>query len=149
MKPLPTLDYTKDAHRDFKRCRQFLRRQSPRSASRRRREMMNAVRRVRANPEINPVRKVDPVTGLHLRRHNVAQFVIVYVYFKPDASEPNGVVSIRAVRHAGEEDVLWEIRECGTADATNPARSFLSTRSRASSAGYRPLSIYGEVRFFE
>jgi plasmid stabilization system protein ParE len=62
MRSLPRLEYTDDAYRDFKRCRQFLRRQSPGNVSRRMRELMNAVRGVRANPEISPVRKVDPVT---------------------------------------------------------------------------------------
>ncbi len=111
MKLPPRVSYTQEARRDFDRCRQFLRRHSPANTWRRTREFFTAVRRIVENPELNPVRKVDPNTGLHLRRCNVAQFVIVYVYFKPDAREPSGLVSLRAFRHASEEDVLWEVRE--------------------------------------
>jgi hypothetical protein len=36
---------------------------------------------LRSAAPVTPVRKVDAITGFHLRRWNVAQFVIVYVYF--------------------------------------------------------------------
>jgi plasmid stabilization system protein ParE len=128
MQQPPRVRYTKEARRDFDRCRQFLRRYSPANVWRRTHEIVSAVRRIVENPEVTPVRKVDAVTGLHLRRCNVAQFVIVYVYFKPDALNPHGLVSLRAFRHASEEDALWEVRECESADSLIRERPFLSTR---------------------
>jgi plasmid stabilization system protein ParE len=111
MNRLPAVEYTKEARRDLDRCRQFLRRHSPANAWQRTREIVGAIRRIRENPEMNPVRRMDPDTGLHLRRCNVAQFVIVYVYFGPEPSKPRGLISLRAFRHAGEEDVFWEVRD--------------------------------------
>jgi plasmid stabilization system protein ParE len=107
----PRVSYTKEARRDFDRCRDFLRRDPRANIRSRTRDFFNAVRRIAENPEINPVRKIDRGTGLQLRRCNVAQFVIVYVYFKSTAQEPYGLVSLRAFRHASNEDVLWGVCE--------------------------------------
>jgi hypothetical protein len=86
-------------------------------------------------------------TGLPLRRCNVGQFAIVYVYYRSNTSEPKGLVSLRAFRHAAEEDVLWEVRECTLEDALTPAGAFLSTRVRPPSASCQPLTTYGEITF--
>ena len=127
MARLAKVEYTADARHDMKRCRQFLRRRSPGNVTRRIRGVMSAIRTVSATPKINPVRKVAPETGLHLRRHNIAQFAIVYAYFEPGASEPRGLLSIRAIRHAGEDDVFWGVREAGVEDASGNMPPPLST----------------------
>jgi plasmid stabilization system protein ParE len=124
----PKVEYTDVARREFRRCRQFLRRRSPNTVTRRIRELMNGVRTVRDFPKLNRVRHVDPTTGFQFRRYNVGQFVIAYVYFEPDESEPRGVVSLRGIRHATVHDALWEIRERALGEASEP-RPFLSTRS--------------------
>ena len=147
MKRIPRVRYTEEAGRDFDRCRHFLRRHSPENAWRRTRQLLSAVRRIRENPEINAVREISPKTGLLLRRCNVAQFVIVYVYFRPSALEPDGLVSLRAFRHASEEDVFWEVHEQAAADALSPRRPFLSTRVRPAWAPCQPLTTYGEITF--
>jgi hypothetical protein len=67
---LPRLEYTDEARRECKRYRQFPRRHSPLSVTRRTGEILDAVRWIRANPEINPVRRVASDTGLRLRRQN-------------------------------------------------------------------------------
>jgi plasmid stabilization system protein ParE len=128
MKRLPRVEYTLEARRDFDRCRHFLRRHSPENAWRRTRDLVSAIRRIRQQPELRPVRAVAPDGALPLRRWNVGQFVIVYVYFKPDAAEPSGLVSLRAFRHAREEDVLWDVRDCSPSDAAQE-RIRLSTHS--------------------
>jgi plasmid stabilization system protein ParE len=87
MNRLPRIKYTKEARRDFDQCRHFLRRHSPATAQRRIREIIRAIRRIRENPEMRPVRQVSTETGLPLRRCNVAQFVIVYVYFQPSSAK--------------------------------------------------------------
>ena len=147
MKQPPRIRYTDEARQDFERCRQFLRRHSPDTVSRRTRELFSAVRRIVENPELNPVRKVDPDTGLHLRRCNVARFVVVYVYFAPNALEPAGLVSLRAFRHASEEDVFWEVRECASADALTRERPFLSTRVHRPWPHFQPLATHDEITF--
>jgi plasmid stabilization system protein ParE len=111
MKQPSRISYTKDARRDLDHCRQFLRHHSRSSTRRRTREFFDAIRRIAENPELSPVRTIDSDTGLHLRRCNVAQFVIVYVYFPPSAREPAGLVSLRAFRHGRTENVLWRVRE--------------------------------------
>jgi hypothetical protein len=37
--------------------------------------------------------------------------VIVYAYFKPTTSRPNGLVSIRAIRHRRVRDVFLGVRD--------------------------------------
>lgn len=88
---------------------------------------MDGVRVVREFPEMNRVRYIDDSTGFHFRRYNVGQFVIAYVYFKPDDSEPRGVVSLRGFRHASMRDALWGVRERTAADPA-AGTGFLSTR---------------------
>jgi hypothetical protein len=97
MRNEPKLSYLPRVRRDMRRCLQFLRRKASGRAAKRMAEVMEGVRRVRANPLLFPVRKIHPETGAELRRHNVAQFVILYAYFGPTPSLPYGEVSIRAI----------------------------------------------------
>jgi len=115
MKKTAKLWWMPRVNRDIKRCRQFLRRKTAGRAIDRIHEVMRSVRWLRENPCINPVRKIDPRSGLQFRRHNVDQFVLVYVYFSPTEKSPGGIVSIRAIRHAREEDVFWGVRDSGAA----------------------------------
>jgi hypothetical protein len=47
-------------------------------------------------------------TGVELRRHHAAQFVIIYAYIDPNDVMPGGIVSIRAVRHRRVRDpFIW------------------------------------------
>lgn len=147
MNSRPRLDYTVDARRDLQRCRKFLRRNSPGNVSRRLRELMNGVRAIQEFPEMNRVRLVEPDTALPIRRHNVGQFVIAYVYFKPDEVEPRGVISLRAFRHASMQDALWAVREGHAGDSPEPGWTFLSTRPRSPFGGYCSISTYGEITF--
>jgi hypothetical protein len=74
------------------------------------REIMNAVRFLREHPALHPIAGISRI-GLPLRRRNAGQFVVVYSYFEPSPSEPRGLVSVRAIRHATEQDVLLGIEE--------------------------------------
>ena len=113
MKNEPELSYSPRVRADLRRCRQFLRRQASGRVSKRIRELMKGVRRVRASPLLYPIRAIHPDTGAELRRHNVAQFALMYAYFKPTPALPYGEVSIRAIAHASEADVWLEVRERG------------------------------------
>jgi len=140
----PRIRYTVEARRDLRRCRQFLRRHSPGSVRFRMRELMEGVRTLREFPEMNRVRQAIPGSALPLRRHNVGQFVIAYVYLRPNESEPNGLISLRAFRHAGTEDALWMVREPTVGEIS---WTFLSTRERDPLGAYNPLATYGEITF--
>jgi hypothetical protein len=62
--------------------------------------------------DLNPnVWALGPLTGLELRRCNAAQFAIVYAYLRPTERFPQGIVSIRAVRHVREKDVFEGVKE--------------------------------------
>jgi plasmid stabilization system protein ParE len=105
------LRWTRRVNRDITRCRQFLRRTTAGRPIDRIHEVLRSVRWLRENPCINPVRRINARNGLPFRRHNVGQFVIVYVYFSPTPQLPDGMISIRAIRHAREEDVFWGVKD--------------------------------------
>ena len=148
MKLLPALEYTLDARRDLRQCRQFLRRHSPGTVTRRLRELANGVRAVCEFPEMNRVREVLPGTGFELRRHNVGRFVIAYVYVRPDPAPPRGLVSLRGFRHAGMQDALWMVHDCSDERVARPlAWEFLSTRACEPRGPYQPLQTYGAITF--
>jgi plasmid stabilization system protein ParE len=114
---------------DIERCRRFLRRQPSRRPLDRIREVANGIRAVQENPELNRVRIRHPTTLLEMRRHNVDQFVIIYAYFRPCESLPRGMVSIRAIRHAREEDVFWGVNDPAAApDAGRFGQAALTLR---------------------
>ena len=121
----PRISYTVEARRDLRRCRQFMRRYSPDGVRSRMRELMEALRILREFLEMNRVRQATSGSKLPLRRHNVGQFVIAYVYFRPDESEPSGLISLRAFRHAGMDDALWMVRESAVEGSS---WTYLSTR---------------------
>jgi hypothetical protein len=74
------------------------------------RELMNTIRFLREHPTLHPVVEISRI-GLPLRRRNAGQFVVVYSYFEPSPSEPCGLVSMRSIRHATEQDVLLGVEE--------------------------------------
>lgn len=110
-KPKPILWYTDQSNRDLKNIRLFLQRKRGGQPSRRIREIMQAADRLRDSPRLYAVESAHPITRLEFRRKNVGQFVIVYAYIGPTARRPSGIVSIRAIRHAAREDVLFRVEE--------------------------------------
>lgn len=130
--PKPTVAYTDQADRDIARCRLFLERKRAPSPRRRIREIDTAARRIADSPKLYPIEEVHPVSGLEFRRKNVGQFVVLYAFLEPTPSMPYGCVSIRRVRHAAEEDVLFrveELRESGV-----PVSRGLSTQEHFEAA---------------
>lgn len=63
------------------------------------------------NPKLYPAEHVHPVSGIEFRRKNVGNFSIIYAFFEPTPALPKGEVSIRAVRHGAEEDLLFGVEE--------------------------------------
>lgn len=126
---LPRLQLTPRATSDIDRCRQYLRRRQSSRLVNYIHDVISGMRVLRERPGINPVRSRHPVSGLELRRHNVDQFVIIYAYLKPTDSDPRGLVSIRAIRHAREEDVFWGVNDSAAPfDHTRFGRTIFSLR---------------------
>jgi len=128
-KPKPKVDFTDQAELDIERCRLFLERRGAGRAERRIREIYKAAWALRHAAKLYPVEEVHAVSGLEFRRKNVGQFAIIYAYLEPSPSEPNGVISIRRVRHAAEQDVLLRVEEHRASTAL-PSRA-LSTRQHS------------------
>jgi hypothetical protein len=61
-------------------------------------------------PKLRPIEGTSLI-GLDLRRRKAGQFVVVYSYFEPSPADPDGLVSVRAIRHVSEEDVLYGVEE--------------------------------------
>jgi plasmid stabilization system protein ParE len=108
--PEARLEYTERARRDMRRLRHFLRRQPGSRPMARVRDILNAVRFVQAHPKLHRVEGLS-LKGLELRRRQAGQFTVVYSYFEPSECDPQGFVSVRAVRHGREEDTLYGVEE--------------------------------------
>ena len=113
MKSLPKLHWMPRVRSDLSRLYLFVARQRWGNPDERLREIIRGMRVLRENPLRNSVRSRRPRAGLEYRRHNVAQFAIVYVYLKPCDALPHGMVSIRAIQHSQMDNVLWQVRERG------------------------------------
>jgi hypothetical protein len=108
---LPYLDLMPRVPDDIDECLEFIARQPWGKAGDRRRDILRGIRETRFEPKRNAIKARRRDTGLELRRHNAAQFAIIYAYFEPDPEFPNGVVSIRSVRHRRVRNVFGGVRE--------------------------------------
>lgn len=107
----PLLEFTDAAQRDIERCVLFHRLNNGHQWQRRRTQIRREACRITNDPKLHPIQWAHPISGLEFRRKNVDQFVIIYTYFEPCASTPNGLVSIRAVRHGAQQNVRWGVEE--------------------------------------
>jgi hypothetical protein len=96
---------------DIKDCLRFIARQPWGRPEDRKRDIERAIGHVQHRPSANRIAARRRRLRLELRRHNAAQFAIVYAYFQPSEQAPEGVVSIRAVRHRRVRDVFAGVRE--------------------------------------
>ncbi len=111
MRTLPDLHAMPRVERDIENCLAFIARQPWGKAQDRRLDIKRGIRAVLRAPLANAVKVCRPQSGIRLRRHRVAQFVIIYAYLTPDDSFPNGAVSIRAIRHQRVKDVFLGVKE--------------------------------------
>jgi plasmid stabilization system protein ParE len=107
----PLVSFTDAAERDLDRYSIFLSRKGVRRPQRRIRELRREAELIANDPKLYPIDWTHPVSLLDFRRKNVDQFVIFYVHFEPTASMPDGLVSVRAVRHGAEQDVRLRVEE--------------------------------------
>ena len=115
MKQRPILHTMPRVFKDIRRCVQFVARQPWGRPADRARDIWQAVSQILEGPELNEVGARRPSLGFDLRRHNAAQFAIVYTYIPPNMECSRGVVSLRAVRHSRVKNVFSGVREPATA----------------------------------
>ena len=99
------------ARRDLRQCLDFIAAQPWGDVDGRERDIHAAMRVIRHEPEWRRVELTRKCSGAQLRRRSAAQFVIVYVYFKPKKRLPKGLVSIRAIRHRRVRNVFLGVRD--------------------------------------
>jgi len=109
--PIPDLTAMARVSSDVKRCIDFVRRQPWGKPADREHDIDVAIEKIREFPRRCRVTVRRRWRGVELRRFGAAQFVIVYAYFRPSARFPEGLVSIRAVRHRRERNVFAGVRE--------------------------------------
>jgi hypothetical protein len=120
VRALPYLHMMSRALRDIDSCIDFVAQQPWGKPAERRTDIEQGIAKVLRAPKLNRVGARRPSTGIELRRSSAAQFVIVYAFLQPSPIFPNGIVSIRAVRHSRVKNVFSGVRESefGTRVAT-------------------------------
>lgn len=108
---LPDIAHMPRVPRDIDRCLRFISRQPWGQPAGRERDIDRGVLEIRRGPELDDVGARRPSLGIELRRHNAAQFAIIYAYIPPNAQFPRGMISIRAVRHSRVKNVFSGVRE--------------------------------------
>lgn len=108
---LPKLDLQPRVARDIEQLANFVARQPWGNSVARRRDIEAGIAAILHGPELNEVSVRRRTTSLELRRQNAAQFAIVYAYYQPSDVHPQGLVSVRAVRHSREKNVFLGVRE--------------------------------------
>lgn len=111
MKKLPYFHLMPRVARDIQRCINFVARQPWGKPQDRQADIDRGLAEAWRAPKLNPVKVRRPSTGLELRRRRAAQFAIVYAYIPPNDVLPNGMVSIRAVRHRRVRSVFSGVKE--------------------------------------
>jgi hypothetical protein len=101
---------TSRAKRDLADCLHFIRRHPRGKPADRERDIRWEAACIADGPEHRRI-EIRRKSGVHLRRRSAAQFVIVYAYFKPTKRFPNGLVSIRAIRHRRVRNVFLGVRD--------------------------------------
>ena len=97
--------------RDIEQLLAFVTRQPWGDPTGRKKDICCGIDQIMAHPRRNRVCIQRLETGIELRRHNIAQFAIIYAYVPPDGEHPHGLVSIRAIRHRRVNNVFTGVRE--------------------------------------
>jgi hypothetical protein len=109
--PLPSLREAPRVARDIEQILAFIARQPWGDPGDRKKDIHRGIDQILAQPRRDRVCIRRRATGIELRRHNIAQFSIIYAYTSPNAKHPHGVVSIRTIRHRRVNAVFTGVRE--------------------------------------
>jgi plasmid stabilization system protein ParE len=111
VRPPNDVHWTPRARNDFKECLDFIGRQSWGKPADRELDIFVGVEKIRRDPRRARVQARRPRTGVDLRRHDAAQFAIIYALIEPNDLMRKSIVSIRAIRHRRVRDVFQGVRE--------------------------------------
>lgn len=107
----PQLDLMPRVRDDMEQCVEFIARQPWGKPAEREQDICRGIAEVLSAPRLNPVKLRRPSKGLEFRRHKAAQFIVIYAYLPPSRKFPDGVVSIRAVRHRRVRNIFGGVKE--------------------------------------
>ena len=109
--PFPRLHEMPRVARDAEQILAFIARQPWGDPVGRKKDMERGIDQILEQPGRSKVCIRRRGTGIELRRHNIAQFSIIYAYVAPNSEHPHGLVSIRAIRHRRVNNVFTGVRE--------------------------------------
>jgi hypothetical protein len=121
--PPPEIAYQPRVRRDVRNLLDFIDRQPWGKPDDRKKEIDAAYERIRRAPFARSVCKWARNGKIGLRCYYAGQFAIIYAYLGAPEEYPHGVVSIRAVRHHRERDVLFGVTENGMTAPCPPLRT--------------------------
>jgi plasmid stabilization system protein ParE len=108
------------AKQDLRALLKFIGRQPLGRPADRHHDIEACIQEICERPTVSKVYVRRRDTCIELRRRDIRQFAIVYVYFPPDAVNPHGLVSIRAIRHRRIRNVFTGVRESDASYALVP-----------------------------
>jgi len=111
MARMPRLETMPRVRDDVKQCVKFIARQPWGKPKDRVEDIYRGIAEVWSAPRLNPVKLRRLRKGLEFRYRKTAQFVVIYAYLAPSRECPDGVVSIRAVRHRRIRNIFSGVRE--------------------------------------
>jgi hypothetical protein len=111
MEKLPKLHFMPRVPHDVDELLEFIASKSWGIPHARLRDIKRGIDEVCDRPLRSKVHHVRSDGEVEFRRHDVRQFAIIYAYYEPGGTSPNGMVSIRAVRHRRVEDVFAGVKE--------------------------------------
>ena len=114
MEGMPQLDLMPWVSDDVEKCVEFVARQPWGKPEERRQDIRRGITEALLAPKLNPVRLRRPSKGLEFRCRKAAQFIVIYAYLPPSRKFPDGVVSIRAVRHRRVRNIFGGVKEPAT-----------------------------------
>jgi hypothetical protein len=114
MERTPQLDLMPWASDEIEQCVEFIARQPWGKPADREQDIYRGIAEALLAPSVNPVRVRRPSKGLELRCRKAAQFMVIYAFLPPSREFPDGVVSIRAVRHRRVRNIFGGVKEPAT-----------------------------------
>jgi plasmid stabilization system protein ParE len=115
---LPKIELKPRAQRDLADLLAFILRQPWGRPADRRRDIYTAFEAIREAPFDRPV--VRWVGDIGMRRYRVRQFEVIYAYVGAPEQYPNGIVSVRAIKHRRVRNLLLGVREPGVSTTSPP-----------------------------
>jgi hypothetical protein len=111
METIAQLELMPRVNDDMEQCVEFIARQPWGKPKEREQDICRGIAEARLAPRSNPVKLRRLSEGLEFRCRKAAQFMVIYAYLPPSRKFPDGVVSIRAVRHRRVRNIFGGVKE--------------------------------------